>query len=37
MEAIRVSDPGELKSTFTSAFSRPGPKLIEVMVNNAVN
>ena len=37
MEAIRVSDPGELKSTFSSAFRRPGPKLIEVMVNNAVN
>jgi benzoylformate decarboxylase len=37
MEAIRVSDPAQLKSTFTSAFSRPGPKLIDVMVNNAVN
>jgi benzoylformate decarboxylase len=37
MEAIKVSDPGQLKSTFASAFSRPGPKLIEVMVNNAVN
>jgi benzoylformate decarboxylase len=37
MEAVRVSDPGQLKSTFASAFSRPGPKLIEVMVNNSVN
>src|SRR3984957_14809719 len=37
MEAIKVSDPAQLKSTFASAFSRPGPKLIEVMVNNAVN
>jgi benzoylformate decarboxylase len=37
LEAIKVSDPAQLKSTFTSAFSRPGTKLIEVMVNNAVN
>jgi benzoylformate decarboxylase len=37
MEVIKVSDPAQLKSTFASAFSRPGPKLIEVMVNNAVN
>jgi benzoylformate decarboxylase len=37
MEAIKVSDPAQLKATFASAFSRPGPKLIEVMVNNAVN
>src|SRR6201994_4578230 len=36
-EAIRISDPKELKSTLASAFKRPGPKLIEVMVNNAVN
>jgi benzoylformate decarboxylase len=37
MEAIRVSDPAQLKSTLSSAFSRPGAKLIEVMVNNSVN
>jgi benzoylformate decarboxylase len=37
LEAIRVSDPAELKPVFSSAFSRPGTKLIEVMVNNAVN
>jgi benzoylformate decarboxylase len=37
MEAIKVSDPAQLKSVFASAFSRPGAKLIEVMVNNAVN
>jgi benzoylformate decarboxylase len=37
LEAIRVSDPGELKSVLSSAFSRPGTKLIEVVVNNAVN
>ena len=37
LEAIRVTDPAELKSAFASAFSRPGTKLIEVVVNNAVN
>jgi benzoylformate decarboxylase len=26
-----------LKSTLSSAFSRPGTKLIEVVVNNSVN
>jgi benzoylformate decarboxylase len=31
-EAIKVSDPNELKPTFASAFSRSGTKLIEVMV-----
>ena len=35
-EAIRISDPKELKSTLTSAFSRPGAKLIEVMVDGTV-
>jgi benzoylformate decarboxylase len=37
LEAIKVSDPGELKSVFASAFKRPGTKLIEVVVSNAVN
>src|SRR6201991_465456 len=37
LEAIRVSDPGELKGVLSSAFSRPGTKLIEVVVNNSVN
>ena len=37
LEAIRITDPGQLKSTLSSAFSRPGAKLIEVVVNNAVN
>jgi benzoylformate decarboxylase len=35
-EAIRISDPAELKSTLTSAFKRPGAKLIEVMVDRSV-
>jgi hypothetical protein len=33
MEAIRITDPDQLKSTLSSSFSRPGAKLIEVMVN----
>jgi benzoylformate decarboxylase len=37
LEAIRITDPGQLKSALKSAFSRPGAKLIEVVVNNAVN
>ena len=37
LEAIKIADPGQLKSTLKSAFSRPGAKLIEVVVNNAVN
>jgi benzoylformate decarboxylase len=36
LEAIRITDPGELKSTLKSAFSRPGAKLIEVVVDGAV-
>jgi benzoylformate decarboxylase len=35
-EAMRISDPRELKSTLTSAFKRPGAKLIEVMVDGTV-
>ena len=37
LEAIRISDPAELKPQLKSAFARPGAKLIEVMVSNAVN
>ena len=36
VEAIRIKDPNELKSTLTSAFKRPGAKLIEVMVDGTV-
>ena len=35
-EAIKVSDPRELKATLSSAFNRPGTKLIEVMVDGKV-
>ena len=37
LEATKVTDPGQLKSVLSSAFNRPGAKLIEVVVNNAVN
>ncbi|BAM92316.1 putative thiamine pyrophosphate-requiring enzyme [Bradyrhizobium oligotrophicum S58] len=36
-ESLRISDPNELKPTLSEAFGRPGTKLIEVMVSNAVN
>src|SRR6185295_14992756 len=36
LEAIKVSDPRELKATLSSAFNRPGTKLIEVMVDGKV-
>ena len=35
-EAIKISDPRELKATLSSAFGRPGTKLIEVMVDGKV-
>jgi benzoylformate decarboxylase len=35
--ALRITDPNELKPSMRSAFSRPGAKLIEVVVSNAVN
>lgn len=35
-EAMRISDPRELKPILSEAFRRPGAKLIEVMVGNAV-
>jgi benzoylformate decarboxylase len=36
LEAIRISDPAELKPKFADAFRRPGAKLIEVMVDGTV-
>jgi benzoylformate decarboxylase len=36
LEAMRITDPGELKSALSSAFSRPGAKLIEVVVDGTV-
>jgi benzoylformate decarboxylase len=36
LESMRITDPGELKSALSSAFSRPGAKLIEVMVDGTV-
>src|ERR1700754_1438446 len=36
MEAVRVTEPGEVASALKSAFSRPGPKLIEVVVDGTV-
>jgi len=36
LEAILITEPGDLKSTLTSAFSRPGAKLIEVVVDGTV-
>jgi benzoylformate decarboxylase len=36
LEAVRVSEPGELASTLRSAFTRPGTKLIEVLVDGTV-
>ncbi len=37
VEAIRISNPAELKPKLSDAFNRPGAKLIEVMLSNAVN
>src|SRR6266852_6159497 len=37
LEAMRVTEAKDLKSVLASAFNRPGAKLIEVMVSNAVN
>jgi benzoylformate decarboxylase len=36
LEAIRITDPAELKPTLSSAFGRPGTKLIEVVVDRSV-
>jgi benzoylformate decarboxylase len=37
LEAIKISDPRQLKPILSDAFNRPGTKLIEVMVSKAVN
>ncbi|HEY2246605.1 MAG TPA: thiamine pyrophosphate-dependent enzyme, partial [Bradyrhizobium sp.] len=37
LEAIRITDPAELKPKLSDAFKRPGAKLIEVVLNYAVN
>ena len=37
LDATKVTDPQQLKSVLSSAFSRPGAKLIEVVVSNSVN
>jgi benzoylformate decarboxylase len=36
LEAIRVTDPGELRGALEDATRRPGTKLVEVMVNGTV-
>ena len=36
LEAMRITDPGELKAALKSAFRRPGAKLIEVVVDGTV-
>jgi benzoylformate decarboxylase len=36
LEAIRITDPAELKPKLTDAFKRPGAKLIEVVVDGTV-
>ncbi len=36
LEAIKITDPAELKPTLSSAFNRPGAKLIEVMVDGSI-
>ena len=37
LEAMRITDPAELKPKLSDAFKRPGAKLIEVVLNNSVN
>src|SRR5262249_30499241 len=37
LEAIRITHPAELKPKFSAALKRPGAKLIEVVLSNAVN
>jgi benzoylformate decarboxylase len=36
VEAMRITEASELKSTLTSAFKRPGAKLIEVVVDGSL-
>src|SRR6201985_2485318 len=37
LEAMRITDPAELKPKLSDAFNRPGAKLIEVVLSNSVN
>ncbi len=37
LEAIKISDPAELKPKLSDAFKRPGAKLIEVVLSDSVN
>jgi benzoylformate decarboxylase len=37
VEAIRISEPAELRPKLSDAFNRPGAKLIEIMLSNSVN
>jgi benzoylformate decarboxylase len=37
VEAVRISEPAELRPKLSDAFNRPGAKLIEVMLSNSVN
>jgi benzoylformate decarboxylase len=36
LEAMRITEPKDLKSALASAFKRPGAKLIEVVVDGTV-
>jgi benzoylformate decarboxylase len=36
LEAVRISDPAEIRPKLSDAFARPGAKLIEVMVDGTV-
>jgi benzoylformate decarboxylase len=36
LEAMRITDPGELAQTLASTFAKPGAKLIEVMVDGTL-
>jgi benzoylformate decarboxylase len=36
LEAMRITEAKDLKSTLTSAFKRPGAKLIEVVVDGSL-
>jgi benzoylformate decarboxylase len=36
LEAMRITNPADLKSVLSSAFKRPGAKLIEVVVDGTV-
>jgi benzoylformate decarboxylase len=36
LEAMRIANPADLKSALSSAFKRPGAKLIEVVVDGTV-